>query len=139
MPVSLSKRVCSKGGNLIIGTQLLRNAFAAHRPDTPIIAIGHHPLGALMEDERNAVVREMQAAGINIYLCGHTHRSNIDTFGDRKFPLIQMCCGTNMERRKDQDPTDMMFYVGTYDLDKKRGSVDLVCALQKRSLTAVCQ
>lgn len=111
-------------GNLIIGTQLLRNAFAAHRPDTPIIAIEHHPLGALMEDERNAVVREMQAAGINIYLCGHTHRSNIDTFGDRKFPLIQMCCGTNMERRKDQDPTDMMFYVGTYDLDKKRGSVD---------------
>lgn len=111
-------------GNLIVGARLLKDALKVHQKGCPIIAIGHHPLNALMKDERNMVVREMQSAGIRIYLCGHTHIANIYPFSKNKAPIIQICCGTNMEQLENKNPADMTFEIGTYDLDTKAVSVE---------------
>ena len=104
-------------GNLIVGIKSLHKVLnEMHKPGNPIIAIGHHPLSSLEAEEREAVIREMEKAGISVYFCGHTHTASITKVGDK---IIQVCCGTNMERKANGDPADMIFYTGEYDLMKK--------------------
>lgn len=110
-------------GQLIIGTKMLTEALREHKQSCPVIAIGHHPLTALQEHERALVIHELQKIGVQLYLCGHTHVASIKNLGDEKSPLWQICCGTNLERMQDHSPTDMTFYLGEYDLDKRQGSI----------------
>lgn len=110
-------------GQLIIGTEMITKALQGHRQSCPVIAMGHHPLTALQEHERTLVIHELQKIGVQLYLCGHTHVASIKRLGDEKAPLWQICCGTNLERMQDHSPTDMTFYLGEYDLDKRQGSI----------------
>lgn len=108
-------------GNLIIGTLLLHDVLNRRKDSGfPIIAIGHHPLSAFREEEREIIIREMESAGVGIYLCGHTHIAEITRYGRN---LLQICCGTNMERLENQNPADMIFFTGTYDLNKRIVSI----------------
>ena len=106
-------------GNLIIGIKHLEQAINLQYNNNMTIATGHHPLTALSEDERSAVIQELQKVGITVYLCGHTHIANIKNIGNDTKPLIQICCGTNMERLQNQNPADMKFCVGFFDMEKK--------------------
>lgn len=110
-------------GQLIIGTEMFTKAIRGHREGHPVIAIGHHPLTALQENERALIVHELQRIGVQLYLCGHTHVASIKKLGDEQSSLWQICCGTNLERMQDHSPTDMTFYLGEYDLEKRQGSI----------------
>ena len=120
---STNKNRIYQDGQLIIGTEMFAKALQGHRKSCPIIAIGHHPLTALQEHERVLVIHELQKIGVQLYLCGHTHVASIKKLGDEKSSLWQICCGTNLERMQDHTPTDMTFYLGEYDLDKRQGSI----------------
>lgn len=110
-------------GQLIIGTEMFAKAIQRHRKGRPVIAIGHHPLNALQENERALIVYELQKIGVQLYLCGHTHMASIRNLGNEQSPLWQICCGTNMERLEDHSPADMTFYLGEYNLGKRQGSI----------------
>lgn len=109
-------------GNLLIGLKALRDALSEHEAGHPIIAIGHHPIGSFNEDDRLYMINELQRVGVRLYLCGHTHRANIQLYkghDGRRAPIIQVCCGTNMERLENGSKADMTFFVGGMDLDNK--------------------
>lgn len=109
-------------GNLIIGTKLLHDVLSSRQDSQlPILAIGHHPLSAFAAEEREAMIRELESAGIKLYLCGHTHIAEITQYGEN---LQQVCCGTNMEKLANQNPADMVFFTGTYNLNKGTFSVE---------------
>lgn len=104
-------------GNLLVGVNLLHEVLSKkHKSKNPIVAIGHHPLNTLADEEQEAVIREMEGAGIRVYFCGHTHTASIKEIGNK---IIQICCGTNMERKENGNPADMVFYTGEYDLVRK--------------------
>ena len=107
---------------MIIGTKLLHDVLSSRQDSQlPILAIGHHPLSAFAAEEREAMIRELESAGIKLYLCGHTHIAEITQYGEN---LLQVCCGTNMEKLANQNPADMVFFTGTYNLNKGIFSVE---------------
>ncbi len=118
-----NKNKIYQDGQLIIGTELFVETVKRHRKGCPVIAIGHHPLTALQEDESALIIHELQKIGVQLYLCGHTHVASIRKLGTEQSPIWQICCGTNMERLENSDPTDMTFYLGEYDLEKRQGSI----------------
>lgn len=104
-------------GNLRIGISSLNKTLLQHcKDDCPIIAIGHHPLEAIADDDRSLIIRELENAGVRLYLCGHTHKASIRRLEGSD--IIQACCGTNMECLENGSKADMTFFVGTMDIEE---------------------
>ena len=106
-------------GNLLIGLTLLKNELYKHASAVPIIAIGHHPLSAISKEDQTFMIQELRRAGVCLYLCGHTHKANIELFGNENSEekkIVQVCCGANMERLKNGNDADKIFLVRSYEL-----------------------
>ena len=54
------------------------------------IAIGHHSIECFCQEERNKIVNTLVDAGVDLYLCGHSHKPkiSIDNNNDRDFYVV---------------------------------------------------
>lgn len=76
-------------GKLIIGSLYLDAAVSKIKNSKPIIAVGHHGFDFFNRDERKTCQNYFDQHNIRLYLCGHTHDSVFDSFGETK----QANCG----------------------------------------------
>lgn len=112
--------VKNEEGTLSIGmSQLMKVLKDIQDIDKPIIAIGHHSLECFIESERTEIAQIFEDYNVDIYLCGHMHKSEfvINSKGER--PIRSLVCGANMTDNY-ADPT---FIVGDLDLDTFECSV----------------
>ena len=69
--------------NLIVGTGYLIDLLDEdNRPLKPIIAIGHHSLDMLRQDDKDEVTNLLDGNGVRLYLCGHVHKNWRNSFGE---------------------------------------------------------
>ncbi|MEG2985264.1 MAG: metallophosphoesterase [Peptostreptococcaceae bacterium] len=89
------------------------------KSDKPNIAIGHHSLECFVEKERKQIAQMFEDYSVDIYLCGHMHKSNyvIDSQGNRA--IRSLVCGSAMTDSY-ADPT---FIYGTINLNSYDCSV----------------
>lgn len=83
----------SKKTNLLCGTNKLLELLSKHKDDLSKgmnIAMGHHPIEALEEEERKRVLDLFEKYNIGIYLCGHQHKPSITKYYEKD--LIQLVC-----------------------------------------------
>lgn len=83
----------SKKTNLFCGTYKLLELLSNHKDDLSIgvnIAVGHHPLDILEEEERKRVLNLFKKFNIGIYFCGHQHKPSITKYDEND--VIQLVC-----------------------------------------------
>ena len=83
----------SQKTNLFCGTNKLLELLLKHKDDLSKginIAMGHHPIEALEEEERKRVLGLFEKYNIGIYLCGHQHKPSITKYYEKD--LIQLVC-----------------------------------------------
>ncbi len=68
--------------------QLLLSAADKDLQESVNVAVGHHPLEELTVSERTNILELFKKHNIGIYLCGHTHRANIQI--DRVHDVIEI-------------------------------------------------
>jgi adenine C2-methylase RlmN of 23S rRNA A2503 and tRNA A37/predicted MPP superfamily phosphohydrolase len=68
-------------GQLIIGSKYLLELLKKRRSNKPLIAIGHHSLDMLLDDENQRVSHILVKYGAKLYLCGHAHMFKNYPFG----------------------------------------------------------
>ncbi|MGG7213574.1 metallophosphoesterase family protein [Clostridium nigeriense] len=61
------------------------------------IAIGHHGLECFNDKEQETLVYLFDDYDIDLYLCGHMHKSNINFYGQGKRDIRSIVCGANMK------------------------------------------
>lgn len=122
-----SKKKEIMDGSLILGSKNLHECFSKVTPNSIAFVLGHHPMDAFLPDERDMLCREMKNAGVDFYLCGHTHSGDIKNFGTLDSPIWQVSCGTNMEKLENGEPADMLIYTGEYSITKQRGYIQAYC------------
>lgn len=69
-------------GKLIIGSLYLDAAVSKIKNGKPIIAVGHHGFDFFNREEKKRCQKYFEQHNIRLYLCGHTHDSVFDSFGD---------------------------------------------------------
>lgn len=81
------------------------------------IAIGHHSLECFVKREQEEIVHAFEDYNIDIYLCGHIHKSKYKIYqeGQRRIPSI--VCGSNMF----DDYAEPSFVIGEIDLKTYEG------------------
>ena len=107
-------------GSLSIGMSSLIKALKGIKDNNkPTIAIGHHSLECFVEQERNEIAHIFEDYNVDIYLCGHMHKSEyvINSKGNRE--IRSFVCGSNMT----DDYADPTFLLGDLDLDTFECSV----------------
>ena len=112
-------------GDLIIGTQLLKEMSNQINPDKPGIVLAHHPIDSLRLEEQKALEIFLKKHNAVLYLCGHKHvafNSNIKTARQDQ-DLWEYVCGTNMDFDPQLEETDMDFFVGEMDCENCSGYV----------------
>ena len=67
---------------LLLGSSHLSAVVHDIKNDNPTIAVGHHGLKFLEDNEYNTCSRFLNEAGIRLYLCGHEHKLWDSTFGE---------------------------------------------------------
>lgn len=74
-----------KEGFLQIGSRQLQTELSKYKEKlngTVNIAIGHHCLKALIDEERKRVLAQFERHNIGIYFCGHEHKPSINHYND---------------------------------------------------------
>ena len=67
-------------------TLLLGSSYVAEKLDylkkknKPVIAIGHHALELLSTEEKREITNLFEQEGVRLYLCGHSHSQEADSF-----------------------------------------------------------
>lgn len=68
---------------LIVGSKYIKALITnSDNNSNPIIAIGHHPLEALNEQEKDTVSTMFERNNIRLYLCGHSHEHKYEPFSE---------------------------------------------------------
>ncbi|GAA0856298.1 metallophosphoesterase [Clostridium nitritogenes] len=77
------------------------------------IAIGHHSIECFNEKEQEEIINIFEDYNIDLYLCGHMHKSKYRIYaqGNREIPSI--VCGANMA----DTYAEPSFVIGEIDLD----------------------
>lgn len=112
-------------GDLIIGTQLLKEMSDQINPNKPGIVLAHHPIDSLRLEEQKALEIFLKKHNAVLYLCGHKHvafNNNIKTARQDQ-DLWEYVCGTNMDSDPQLEETDMDFFVGEMDCENCSGYV----------------
>jgi predicted phosphodiesterase len=100
----------NEDGSLIIDINQIRSELQKSNGNI-VIALGHHSLGCIRDDEKDQLEQLFCEYNVKLYLCGHHHKMLID----RKKSWYQCQCGTLMARRPDGSDTDMLVYAGSID------------------------
>ena len=82
-------------GKLLIGTfqlqNLLVNKESILKTENALnIAVGHHPLEELNEEERKRVLDLFSRFNIGLYLCGHMHQPSVKYYHEKD--ILQIVC-----------------------------------------------
>ena len=84
--------------------------------DKPIIVIGHHGKMFFHSSEQDRLAHLFEDAGVDLYLCGHSHRLGYDRFDDSGRDIPQITCGGG---NISDGSSVFTFIVGDYNaLDK---------------------
>lgn len=107
----------NEDGDLIIGTQLLREVEKTLNPTKPSIVLAHHPIDSLRTEEQQQLEIFLKQHASVLYLCGHAHVAfSKDIRLSRQSESLWMyACGTNMDIDPHLDATDMDVFVGEID------------------------
>ncbi len=111
-------------GNLKIGSMKLLEALKRVENSPSInIAIGHHGLDCFSDIDRNDTIYQFNDYNIDLYLCGHIHKSNysINSDGTREIPTI--VCGSNIVDNYGKAG----FVIGSFDYEKREGKANYFC------------
>lgn len=79
----------------------------------PNIVIGHHSLECLNEIEREDIIQLFEDYNVDIYLCGHIHKSKYKIYKDGKRQIRSLVCGSNMK----DDYAEASYIEGGIDLE----------------------
>lgn len=108
--------ICGKKdeeGNLSINVNKLRQVISGIKnSNKPNIAIGHHGLECFNKEEQKNIIYLFDDYYIDLYLCGHMHKSNINLYGDGTRNIRSIVCGANMK----DDFADASIVLGSIDL-----------------------
>ena len=77
-------------GSYQLQKSLDMNEALLNQPEALNIAIGHHPLEELVEEERNRVLDLFSRYNIGLYFCGHLHQPAIKVF--REKDVLEIVC-----------------------------------------------
>lgn len=77
-------------GSYQLQKSLDKNEALLKQPEALNIAIGHHPLEELVEEERNRVLDLFSRYNIGLYFCGHRHQPAINSF--REKDVLEIVC-----------------------------------------------
>lgn len=85
-------------GNLKIGASFLLQQLRRVDCDSDKlnIAVGHHAIDCFSQREQEAIISMFEDHSIHLYLCGHTHRSNITISADGTREIPTFVCGANI-------------------------------------------
>ena len=103
---------------LLLGSQYLRDAVKKSNVNKPIIAIGHHGLEYLEDEEKKVCTKFLEEYKIKLYLCGHAHALWNSSFGENGKEVTVGCL------MQDNLSVDSGFSVGQLMQD---GTVKLDC------------
>lgn len=107
-------------GTLSIDMKSLRNTLSkVKRSNKPNIAIGHHSLECFVEKEQDQIAKMFEDYSVDMYLCGHMHKSSYDTNLQGRRAIRSLVCGSGMVDSY-ADPT---FIYGQINLDTYEASV----------------
>ena len=107
-------------GTLSIDMKSLRSVLSKVKgSNKPNIAIGHHSLECFVEKEQDQIAKMFEDYGVDIYLCGHMHKSAYDMNTQGRRAIISLVCGSGMVDSY-ADPT---FIQGHINLDTYRVDV----------------
>ena len=104
-------------GQLILGSSYVSSLVDAIQNSNPTIAIGHHSLDELEPSEKKTITHYFDQRGIRLYMCGHTHETWCQGFGEQGHSVTIGCM-----MQSDSD-VDVSFCVGELQED---GSVSIV-------------
>lgn len=76
---------CSDSDNkrLLIGSAFIDACISHKKVDKPVIAMGHHGLDWLNDEENHVCTKFFDNHNISLYLCGHSHEQWFSSFGER--------------------------------------------------------
>lgn len=75
--------------HLLVGCDYLRGLL--HNVKKPVIAMGHHSLELLNEEEKRACITFLENSGVYLYLCGHSHIMWGTSYGDKSKQINVGC------------------------------------------------
>lgn len=107
-------------GKLSINLTKLREVLKEVKGnDNPNIAIGHHSLECFTNEEQDEIIKMFVDYDVDIYLCGHMHKSKQKIHKEGKREIRSLVCGANMTDSY-AEPT---FIIGELNLDTQECSV----------------
>lgn len=93
------------------------------KSDKPNIAIGHHSIECFHESEQETIIQMFDDFGIDIYLCGHMHKSKYRIYTESKRNIQSFVCGSGMV----DDYADPSFIIGELNLESYRCNIKYYC------------
>ncbi|MDR2712464.1 MAG: metallophosphoesterase, partial [Clostridiales bacterium] len=106
--------------NLLIAEPRLLEVFdRVSDKSKPLIVIGHHGKDFFHYDEQEKLAKLFEDAGVDIYLCGHSHRLGYARFDAAGRDIPQITCGGG----KIDNYSVFSFMLGEYDAGKNTVSI----------------
>lgn len=99
---------------------LLNTLSGVRKSDKPNIAIGHHSIECFTKKEQDEIVKLFEDYGVDLYLCGHMHKSNFFINSQGRRDIKSLVCGSGMVDSY-AEPTFILGNINldTYDVDVK--------------------
>lgn len=110
-------------GNLLLGMEIIDRELKKASADKPIVVLCHHDFEWFNKSEREKLELHLKRKNAVVFLCGHVHKCSYNLIAsmESKKHLHECLCSTNMDLDENNNPSDMGFMVGKYDIDKKVG------------------
>ncbi|MCL1912991.1 MAG: AAA family ATPase [Eubacteriaceae bacterium] len=99
---------------LVAESSLIRVLDKITDKNKPLIVIGHHNKEFLHQNEQEKIAMLFESAGVDLYLCGHSHRLGYSRFDDAGSDIHQITCGSGIIG----NDTVFSFMFGEYDAAK---------------------
>lgn len=111
----------SESGDIYCGINKLHDVLKneCYGDDSVNIAIGHHPLNYLCEEESMRIKDLFHRNNIGIYLCGHTHIPNINFYYEHD--IVEIICTSG----KSDKYSSGGYAIGTINTDLKCYKIEL--------------
>ncbi|MEG0669149.1 MAG: metallophosphoesterase [Clostridium sp.] len=101
-------------GKLSINLGKLLNVLkSSNKSSKPKIAVGHHSIECFDSSEQEKIVQLFDDYGVDIYICGHMHKSKYKIYSESIGNIYSLVCGSGMV----DDYAEASFIVGEVDVN----------------------
>lgn len=100
--------------------KLLKVLRSSKKSNKPKIAIGHHSIECFDESEREKIIQMFDDYGVDLYICGHMHRSKYKIYSDSCRNIHSFVCGSGMV----DDYAEPSFIIGEINLESYRCNIN---------------